>query len=63
MWQPHVGTLACHAVDSTHAGLPGAAATARIAPVLDASLLAADSAAGACARSLLQPHRSHEEPA
>lgn len=42
MWRPHVGTLACHAVDSTHAGLPGAAATACIAPILDACLRTAD---------------------
>ncbi len=42
MWRPHVGTLTCHAVDSTHAGLPGAAATACIAPILDACLRTAD---------------------
>ncbi|GAA0772134.1 enterobactin non-ribosomal peptide synthetase EntF [Castellaniella ginsengisoli] len=45
LWQPHLGTLACHAVDSTHAGLPGAAATARIAPILDACLRTADQGA------------------
>ncbi|MGA0584525.1 MAG: AMP-binding protein, partial [Castellaniella sp.] len=55
MWQPHVSTLACHAVNSTHAGLPGAAATARIAPMLDASLRAADSPSNAAARSPFQP--------
>ncbi|MHA3904199.1 amino acid adenylation domain-containing protein [Castellaniella sp. WN] len=44
MWRPHVGALTRHAVDSTHAGLPGTAATALIAPVLDASLRAADHA-------------------
>lgn len=38
LWRPHVGTIERHAVDSTHAGLPGAAATARIAPILDACL-------------------------
>jgi enterobactin synthetase component F len=42
LWLPHVGALTRHAVDSTHAGLPGAAATARIAPVLDACLRTAD---------------------
>jgi len=42
LWLPHVGALARHAVDSTHAGLPGAAATAHIAPVLDACLRTAD---------------------
>ena len=63
LWQPHIGTLACHTVHSTHAGLPGAAATARIAPVLDARLRAADRAACAAARSPFQPYRSHEEPA
>ncbi|WP_323029298.1 amino acid adenylation domain-containing protein [Castellaniella defragrans] len=45
MWQPHVGTLIRHAVDSTHAGLPGAAATAVIAPLLDACLRTADQGA------------------
>lgn len=42
LWLPHVGALARHAVDSTHAGLPGAAATAHIAPALDACLRTAD---------------------
>jgi enterobactin synthetase component F len=42
LWLPHVGALTRHAVDSTHAGLPGAAATARIAPVLDTCLRTAD---------------------
>ncbi len=42
LWRPHVGILACHAVQSTHAGLPGAAATGRIAPLLDACLDTAD---------------------
>ncbi|MFA7474612.1 MAG: thioesterase domain-containing protein, partial [Castellaniella sp.] len=63
LWQQHIGTLACHTVHSTHAGLPGAAATARIAPVLDARLRAADRAACAAAQSPFQPYRSYEEPA
>ncbi|MFC4296783.1 amino acid adenylation domain-containing protein [Castellaniella hirudinis] len=65
MWQPHVGTLTRHAVDSTHAGLPGAAATARIAPILDACLRAADPTTpiADAAEPHCPPIRSHEEPA
>jgi len=43
-WLPHVGALAVHAVAATHAELPGAQAVARIAPVLDAGMVAADPA-------------------
>ncbi len=65
LWQPHVGTLTRHGVDSTHAGLPGAAAAARIAPILDASLRMADRKTPIAApiESHFPPIRSHEEPA
>lgn len=42
LWQPHVGSLIRRTVASTHAGLPGAAATAHIAPFLDACMRTAD---------------------
>ncbi|WP_323011930.1 amino acid adenylation domain-containing protein [Castellaniella sp.] len=43
-WQPHVTSLAIHAIPATHASLPGADAIARIAPILNTCLVAADTA-------------------
>ncbi|MFT0531985.1 amino acid adenylation domain-containing protein [Castellaniella hirudinis] len=44
-WQAHCTRLTRHAIPATHAGLPGADAVARIAPLLNPCLAAADSAA------------------
>ncbi|WP_322999161.1 amino acid adenylation domain-containing protein [Castellaniella sp.] len=41
-WLPHVDALTVHAIPATHAALPSAPAVARIAPILDACLAAAD---------------------
>ena len=41
-WLPHVGALRPYVIPATHAALPGADAAARIAPILEDSLAAAD---------------------
>ena len=66
-WHAHVGALAVHAVPATHAALPAAEATGRIAPILDACLAAADRAhrddARSPARRATPTIPSHKEPA
>ncbi|WP_323018630.1 amino acid adenylation domain-containing protein [Castellaniella sp.] len=41
-WDAHVDSLTIHPIPATHAALPGIDAVARIAPILNASLIAAD---------------------